>query len=475
MEVSRRGILQAGVPLALGATVAGPQDPTIRLYRLAAGAGDGMRRFEDFGAKGDYDVDARTGTDDTRSIQAAVDWAHGGGRGPARAILVEPKNYLCGPITTYPYTTLVGSGRQTSNFFCRPGTRGAWWSDRGNGAQKLMLSGLAWYGNGETGLDGVCRFGRDGIQFGSEGILQGLWMRDAPRAIGLDLSGNVGIVRDVTLQTLDTGIAVYGNGNQLENIISMQARIGAKFYGSFVRGLHVEAVSTDGLPLFLNGDCRVSDVMFSLAAGTQFDHLIEVDDATYGEWSIRNVQIFARTASVRQSLLKVGGRDLGGKSLDHPLGIELVPTLDIHSASFSVAGQRWQNFAIQLDRRNGRLGHAIGPIVPGTRAPGLAALVRRASADWTDTPRGATFAGGARWSEGKMVLDTPAIRGDDFALTATVLRNTTGRPVTVETGIDPNRSQLELRLWDAVTGEPWDFPAGAREALLRIGISGFGG
>lgn len=471
--VTRRGIMHAGVPLAMGAAVAGPQDPTVRLYQLAAGAGD-VRRFEDFGAKGDYDADARTGTDDTRSIQAAIDWAYSGGRRPGRAILVESKNYLCGPITTHPYTTLIGSGRQTSNFVCRPGTRGAWWSDRGNGAQKLMLSGLAWYGNGEAGLDAVCRFGRDGIQFGTEGILQGLWMRDAPRAVGLDLSGNVGIVRDVTVQTLDTGIAVYGNGNQLENIISMQARIGARFHGCFVRGLHIEAVSSGGLPLFLNGDSRVSDVMFSLAAGTQFDHLIEVDDATYGEWAIRNVQLFARSASLRRSLLKVGGRLQGGKSLDYPRGFEFVPSLDVHSGSFSVSGQRWRSFAIEVGRRGGRLVHAIGPIVRGAPADTAAALVRSASEDWTDTPTGAEFSGGARWTNGRLVLDTSPLQADDFGLIATVLRNTTRRAVTAEMAIT-EQGQLEVLLWDVLTGEPWDFPAGSPNGQLRIGISGFGG
>jgi hypothetical protein len=471
--ISRRALLEGGVPLALTAGVGSAQDPSVRLFQLAAGAGE-VRRFEDFGAKGDYDFTARTGTDDTRSIQAAIDWAWGNGRKPARAIVVESRSYLCGPITTHPYTTLIGTGRQTSNFVCLPGTRGAWWSDRGAGAQKLMLSGLAWYGNGERALSAVCRFGRDGIQFGSEGILQGLWMRDAPQAIGLDLSGNVGIVRDITLQSLATGIAVYGNGNHLEDIISMQSATGALFHGCFVRGLHIEAVDSGGLPLSLSGDCRISDVMFSLAAATRFDHLIEVDDSEYQEWSLRNVQLFARSATLSRSLLKVGSRAYGGTSLDRPFGLDLIPSLDLHAGRLALAGQRWQRFTVQLGRQGGQLVHAIDRSLGG-EADGAEWLVRGSSAGWSATPTGPAMAKGARWRDGALVLDTGPLDEQSLALTATVTRNTTGRAATVEVGVDPARKQLAIHVWDHQTGEPWEHPPGNQDGVLRISVSGFGG
>jgi len=161
-----------------------------------------LKTFEDFGAVGDYNVQTGIGTDDTAAIQEAIDWAWEGDV-TIRAILMTDKNFLCGNITTHPVLTIIATGRHTSNFICKGGTTGKWWSDRGNGAQKLMLSGIAWYGRNEPGLTHVCAFGDTGIQFGSEGILQGLWMRDAPNAYGLLVDGNVGIPRDLTLQSCE--------------------------------------------------------------------------------------------------------------------------------------------------------------------------------------------------------------------------------------------------------------------------------
>lgn len=321
-----------GGAMIASATAASMSDTPDTPLARPADSPSRLRTFHDFGAKGDFDINTGQGTDDTRAIQAAIDWAHGDGQQAARALVMLDGNYLCGPITTYPYTTIIGSGRHTSNLICHPATRGVWWGDRGKGAQKLMLSGIAWYGRGNAGLSHVASFGDKGIQFGTEGIMQGLWVRDAPKAVGLLVNGNVGIVRDITARALDTGVRMAGNANQVENIIAMECRHGVDLRGSFVRGLHIEAIDNNGVPLTMTGDCRVSDVCFSLAKDTQFDHLVTIDDSTYREWSLMGVQVFARNAQVRRSVLKIGSTLRGGTDLAAFSGSNHLGRLTLHYA-----------------------------------------------------------------------------------------------------------------------------------------------
>ena len=466
MDFTRRGLINVGAPVALCGAVAGSVDPTARLLQMAAGAGE-ARRLEDFGAVGDFDPVTGEGTDDTRAIQTAIDWAYGAGRNAARALLVDSKNYLCGPITTHPYTTMLGTGRHTSNFICRPGTSGAWWSDRGNGAQKLMLSGLAFYGNGQRELSAVCRFGRDGIQFGTEGILQGLWMRDAPKGTALDLSGNVGIVRDITLQACRTGIEIYGNGNQVENIISMEATIGARFAGCFVRGLHIEAVADGGRPLIMNGDCRISDVMFSLASDTAFEHLVEVETADYEEWSLKGVQVFPRNAELKRSLIRAGDDEFGGTDLKQAASLDIQPSLELHSAGLSLGGQAWQAFALEVQRVDDKVRASLLPL--GTKRS--TSLLKRIMKDWFTRSDGEP-----QWrGEGRLELGPIPSRVEGFGLVATIVRNTTGRPVTADIGIvEGNGGAIMLTLYDGLTGQPLTAAEIPRREPIRIAISGFG-
>ncbi len=481
---TRRGVIAASLPAAAATALVLRGDGE----QAAATLGVGTYRFlEDFGAKGDFDPATGTGTDDTAAIQGAIDWAYGDGKQAPGAIMVAARNYLCGQVRTHPYTTIIGTGRHTSAFWCRTGTTGKWWSDAGAGAQKLMLSGLAWYGRDERGLTYIAEFGGEGIQFGTEGILDGLWLRGAPNATALSVNGNVGIVSDITVQDAAIGLAILGNGNQVQNIISMQmSRIGADLHGSFVRGLHLEAIDSGGLPLRMAGDCRVHDVFVSSASGTRFDHLFAVDDAAYDEWTLDNVHIIARDSVVERGIVKVGQRYTGGTNQARFTGANLLASVDVHRGELALAGQRFSAFAVELSAAGGTLRHRIGALGDVAAKAAYAEAIASASPGFSTTPvsarDGGGFAKGARIDrrDGScLLLD---LRGSGGAerqtCQAVIQRNTTGRVLTCRTSVMPDGSangsgrMLGIAFFDAASGEPFDLSAMA-DGLIEIGLSGF--
>jgi hypothetical protein len=295
--------------------------------------------FEDFGAVGDALTDG-SGTDDTAAIQAALDWAFDGGQTAPRAILMTSKNFLCENITTYPTTCIIGTGKHTSAFICKTGTTDKWFSDRGGGAQKLMISGVAFYGRDLTGLTHVLEFGNEGIQFGTDGILYDLYVRDCANGYGLDLDSNVGNLDCLTLQDCKFPIRVIGNANHLENIYVMEAgenasattaAIGADLSGCFVRGLHIEATADGALPLKMYGDCHIHDLAIASAIGRTSSHLIEVNETNYLSWAITDAELLGEVSPVTNGILKLTPSNVyrGGLTRDGFSGSHYVRQLDI--------------------------------------------------------------------------------------------------------------------------------------------------
>ncbi|WP_158703079.1 hypothetical protein [Allosphingosinicella vermicomposti] len=445
-----------------------------------------LRTFEDFGAAGDFEMHTGKGTDDTTAIQAALDWAHGDGALPSRAIMMTANNFLCGNITTHPVTTIIGTGRHTSAFICKAGTKGRWWSDRGGGAQKLMLSGIAWYGQ-EQGLTHICEFGSSRVQFGTEGILQGLWMRGAPQGQALSLDANVGIVRDVTVQDCRYGLKVIGNGNQLSNIVCMQAEnVGVDLSGCFVRGLHVEATASAGLPMRFKGDCHAADVLISSSTGRSFGHLIEVDTKVYDEWSIENVQLLGSKYHIANGILKVGAHYRGGTDPDLFSGSSHIHALDISSGRLAIRHQEWQAFGLRIINQGGRLHHQIGSLTDCGIASAFVSKIEGASPRPVVSPVGGDdltpFAGGGKVGNPKpsqFIFDTQVQVAADQAIQGTILHNSSGVALTAWLHIAPTmvngveRSRLVAEFFNAVTGAAYPLTALPNGKTVTIGVSGF--
>ena len=485
MDFTRRNLIASSAPALLAATQLASGSPQAAATTIGATE---FKFLEEFGAVADFDPRTQTGTDNTKAIQAAIDWAYGQGRTPARALMVSSGNYLCGRITLYPYTTMVGTGRQTSNFFCQNGITGKWWSDRGNGAQKLMLSGLAFYGRNQPGLTHICEFGAEGIQFGTEGILSGLWMREAPNGIGLLVDGNVGIVRDITLMRCAVGLQVNGNGNQLENIICMESRdIGADLHGTFIRGLHLEATETNGVPLRMSGDCRVHDVFVSTARETKFSHFFEVDTKDYDEWSLTDVHLLGRDYTISNAMMKVGTEFRGGNDPRAFTGSNLYAQLEVHTGKFSLGAQPWHAFSVVITRHLGLLQHRIGAIGRPELASNFVSRVEGAQPWLTKTPIagevGKKFANGARISAespNKLMLDTKGgTAPENQAIQCVIQRNTTGTALTAATsftsGAGPaDASQtLTIEFFNAATGAEFDLRQLTEGKSITLSMTGF--
>lgn len=412
-----------------------------------------IRTFEDFGAAGDYVSATGAGTDDTAAVQAALDWAYARGVDAPRAIMMTAGNFLVGQITTYPSTTIIGTGRHTSAFWCKTGTRGAWWSDRGNGAQKLMLSGVAFYGRGNRALTAVAHFGLDGMQFGTEGIIQGCWFRDAPNGYGLACNANVGIFNDLTLESCRNPFFLLGNGNLGHNLIAMQAGHGttgairggpAEVVGMDLsgmtsgKGLHIEAPISGSLPLRLYGDCSVSDVLFSApneAPAPVYSHLVEVNTLNLDEWTLAPLGLLnGGTYRVTNGILKIGAPGgamvyRGGTDPTAFSGTSIMSKIANDSGSETKRDQLYQAFQIRITNDGGVIKHRIGSVGNSGLAGTYCSKIVDCSTRLTATPgRAGAFAAGASLQAGgaTLVLNTanPQDEASQTAVANRLVHNT---------------------------------------------------
>jgi hypothetical protein len=464
---------------------------------------DEVRTFEDFGAVGDFQSsNPGAATDDTSAVQAAIDWCWGGGVVSPRAILMTAKNFLVGNITTYPTTTIVGTGRHTSAFWCKPGTAGHWWSDRGNGAQKLMLHGIAFYGANNLALTAVGHFGIDGVQFGSEGVLSGLWFRDAPNGYGLACDANVGIFNDLTLQSCRLPLFILGNGNQGQNLFSMQAGrgttgsipggpsevVGMDVSGLAIRGWHVEAPNTQSLPIRIYGDCSLSDGQISQAVGTSFSHLVEVNTTNYDEWTVAPLSLPNGGAyTVTNGIFKIGNPSgamvyRGGTNPNAFTGKSVLSKADVYSGELSLRDQLYQAFQIRIVNDGGTLKHRIGSLsdsgIPGTFCSKLVG----ASVSFSATPTGAAaFAGGVslQANGGTLVLNT-ARKQEPASQTAvaSLQYNTTGTDLVLFAGVTDytvggvlaTHLAIDIR---TTNGTPFNLTTMPAGSIIMIGVVGY--
>lgn len=254
-------------------------------------------------------------TDDTAAIQAAIDE----GYATLRAVYFPGGigGYLCGNITVYPASTLFGDSRQVSNFKAKAGTSGVWWEGTSVGSSKLTLYRMAWYANNEAGITDILKagkFGGAGSQYGTEGILADLWMRDAPLGTGCNVDGNVGILQNITVQDCLNGFKAIGAYNRGSNIITVGAKNGGisiQLTSGQWSGLEIEAPETGAVPLSVLGPASIDGIVISLdtSGATNFPALIVLDATVANEWSV--------------------------------VGLDIAPGLGVYTAVFSQGASTW--------------------------------------------------------------------------------------------------------------------------------------
>jgi hypothetical protein len=415
-----------------------------------------------FGAAGDAAIDGSRGTPSTVGFLRTIDAATQFGARPAaiHAISLGSGNYLVGQIVLPPATTIRGTGRQTTNIVCAPGTAGDWWTDRGDAA-KIILEDLAMYAHGEPGLTAGIRLGFGREPHGSEGYINRLWVRDVPQGPAIAIRGNVGLYDSLTAYNSFTNLIIGGSANVCRGLISLGAlgQYGVWLGGCTVSGLEIEANASGTVPLHLESNVSIQGLTISLAPGTEFDHLWEIGNHA-SNWIIGNLAY-----DVKLPVTVVGGNAKRADGTYFAGNISGPPGTPTGQGSYSSesAGQRLQSFTLRIANVGGTLMHRITG--PSGSATNFSSAFRGASSAFTVTPNGpdgsSAFAAGGKIgfaSPSVFWLDTPPQRVADALGLAVVSLNTTGVPLNVVGAIAPieiagvAHPRLLLQVTHALTG-----------------------
>lgn len=405
-----------------------------------------FRTLEDFGAVG-YSTFAAAiaGVDSTAAVQAAIDWASGGGT-VARGLRLTANIFKTGNIELRNSTTIIGAGRQVSGFIAKAGTTGKFWSAPAS-AQKVTLEGFLISGNGEMGITHGLELVTG--QAGTEGYIRDLWVRDCPNGYAFDVDGNVYYIFNSTGQTCKFPIRFRGEGNILVGFTAMQAGQGATvpaegvavdLDGVTAYGLHIEAPANGALPIRMSGHAHIIGYSYSPST-TTIEAFAEINTLNHNDYVLIGGHLInPGNVTLTGGCLKVGSsgawRYQYGTTITNIQGLAHV---GVRSNVGSVNGlmirrRRFQSFRIRIANNGGAIQARIGS--SGDSELAASQLDRITGATTTFNTIGATFAGGiAQFSASgnghRIAFDTeeqnPTGEGDyQFSMMAQVCGNTTG-------------------------------------------------
>jgi hypothetical protein len=370
-----------------------------------------------------------------------------------------------------------------------------------HGAAKIDIRGVAFYGNGCKYTNGF-RLGHNTVPFGTEGVLDGVWVRDLPGGFpGIDIRGNVAemgfLVSQATggLQLIGTALTA----TQLECVgCSGFAAGGAQTVCNFgdaqIGALEIEAQLSGTASIYLTGNASLGMLTISLRSGFASNHLVEIGPSCT-TWAIHNFKLYFQGAPARVSRgnFKVGSVYFGGDASGNNYAGQgnYLSGLMTQGGQFGFKLQQFNAFSIRIQNHGGSIQHLIGAAGSPTTATNIATSVKNASSSPTVTPVGAdavtALAAGAKissQSQSGIILDTgnsglwvPA----DSAFTASIAYNNTGTAYTVNAFIaaqevdGETRGRLNLKLHDASNGAAtsWTTALGADGSIIDVNVMGF--
>lgn len=438
-------------------------------------------------------LDGTTGTDFTHALQTALDIPH-------QPVLLGSYNYLFSNLLIAPGQQIIGLGIHHSVLVSRPGSTGIMVQDAGgyHGAAHLDIRGVAFYANNCAYSAGF-RLGYNTEPFGTEGVLDQIWVRDLPPGFpGIDIRGNVGefgfLVSQNTggLQLIGTALTV----SQLECVGCTGFMVNGSstvcnFGDSQIGALEVEAQANGTASVFLTGNTSISMLTVSLSEGFEADHLVEVGPSSM-TWAIQNFKLYFKDLSpiIHGGNFKVGASYFAGNATggSHAGEGNYFSGLMTHGQPFGFKDQQLNAFTLRLQSQSGVLEHLIGAAGAPTTPTSLASCVTDSSSVPIATPSSMQgFRQGVAVSSidpSLLLLDTGRSgtwQVSDSAFIATIAYNDTGTAYTVIPFVAANMvggttlARLQLSLRNAATGTPvnWTSALGAPGRTIDVMIMGF--
>jgi hypothetical protein len=406
-----------------------------------------------WGAKPDGVIADGTGTDSHAAFLKAITAAtlDGAGAVGIHPIKVGPGNFVVGALVFPPATDFSGSGIHVTNFVAKTGTTGNWFEDDGSAA-KISLRGFAGYGRNLAGLTGGVDLGNNATDFGTEGFISDIWMRDLlADAPGFYIRGNIGCAGRLIAQ--DTGgLRFVGTGSMCEQIVNMSPKgfdVGGTDYCTEIGGLrldslHVEAPATNTIPVMYSDNASLDMITVSFTNGRTHSHVVELDASTT---SYRIGLIFyyfqsSPSITITNGNIKLAdGTYIGGNATNGShSGEGGYSSGEIHtSTTFGVKAQQKTAFKIRAVNTAGTIQHRIGCQSDSSVAGTMHAKISGASQTLTNTPTGAdgstAFATGAKIGSANtnaLYFDTATqVQADFIADTAEIVFNNTGVDYTL--------------------------------------------
>jgi len=431
-----------------------------------------------FGAVADASVDGKSGIDSTAALQKVFDLPH-----PVR---LGPGNYLFTNLTIPPEKAIRGYGIHQTNLVSKPGSTGIALTDKGNAA-KITLEDFSVYANNNKYTD-IIKLGYGTYPFGTEGLLNNIWVRDSHTAIGINVRANVGhFGRLLTQRT--KGIMIIGSANMVSKVqsfgssgFSIAGKVG-KFctylQDTSVDGLEIEAPAAGTIPLYLLGNTQIDSLWLSFQnpivdgrhVTAEYSHLIEIDPSAT-TWGINNLKLYLGASESTQAIItngnfKSGLRFFGGNASrgSHDGEGNYASSMFLSGGMLAVKQQQLQSFTLRINNHNGVLQHRFGSSGNGSTPSNFVSRINESSYKFSVTPTGpdeiTSFVGGGKISsmaKNMFILDTASQYVNDSLLFASIVFNSTGTAYSVIplihnsaiNGIKQDR--IAFALQNAVTG-----------------------